>query len=1127
LFKPVDPKVDFPSLDREILEHWKAHDVFRRSIRRREGAPLFRFFEGPPTANGAPHVGHMLPRALKDLFPRYRTMCGYQVPRKAGWDTHGLPVELEVEKDLGISGKNEIEQYGVERFNRQCKESVWRYKSNWETSTERLGYWLDLEDAYITYTNEYIESVWWALRQLWDRGLLYKGHKIVPYCPRCGTSLSSHEVAQGYAQAEDPSVYVRFRLPDFASRLTDSAGGRRDAASGRAPAAGDDTNAPVSLLVWTTTPWTLPSNVAVAVHPDEPYVLVELGPPGGRERLIVAKGCLEEVFGPLEGRAGQAESGPRQPAGDAAPAGQPYRIVGEFPGGRLLGLKYRPPLDFLPEPDPQSGEQAFVVLPGAEFVTLDEGTGIVHMSPAFGEVDYAMGQRFHLPMFQPVDTYGRFTAEVPDWQGLFVKDADPLIEAELRKRGVLFRSGRYRHTYPFCWRCDAPLVYYARESWFIRATAHQERLIELNRRINWLPAHLREGRFGNFLDSLVDWNLSRERYWGAPLPVWICEGCGEVHCVGSYEELRRMAAVPLREPFDPHKPYIDAVLLRCPECGGEMRRVPHVIDCWFESGSMPFAQYHYPFENREVFERMFPADYICEAIDQTRGWFYSLHAIAALIFERPAYMTCLCTEFGVDGEGLKMSKHKGNVIPPEEFLDREGADALRWFLFSGSPPWTVKRFDHATITDVQNQVLDTLWNVYSFFVLYANIDGFDPSGGNAPPPPRERPVLDRWLLSRINGTIAEVRERMDSFDAMGSARVLGVLIDDLSNWYVRRGRRRYWKAEDDADKAAAYWTLYEALVTLARMLAPFIPFVAEAIYLNLAAPRAEGDLALSVHLTDYPLADASLRDEPLEEEMETCRRLVSLGRAARNRAQIRTRQPLSRIVASGASLRPEVETLLTDELNVKAVEYDEEPGRYVSYLVRPNFEAVGPRFGRLTPAIAAALSASDGAEVARLVSAGVDVKLTVAEETVTLHPGEVVVRTEEREGFAVERDGQLQVALSTERSRKLLLEGLSRELVNRVQRMRKDAGFDVSDRVEARIAAAGDLLDAARAYSEHIAREVLAVKLDVDALPASDEAAACAESCSESGAGPRDAGVYCQRLEVEGYPLAVALRRVR
>lgn len=1079
---PAQSKPSYPQLEREVLRFWQEHDVFAESIRARAGAPRFRFYEGPPTANGRPHVAHMLPRVYKDIFPRYRTMTGHLVLRQAGWDTHGLPVELEVEKELGISGKPAIEAYGIERFNAKCRESVWRYLTEWEQAgTVRLGYWLDLPGAYITYTNDYIESVWWALRQLWDRGLLYRGHKVVPYCPRCGTSLSSHEVAQGYAEADDPSVFVRFGLDELRGRPV---------------------TAPTWLLVWTTTPWTLPSNAAVAVNPAETYVLVELTLPGAGEQLVMARGALDNVFG--------------APAAGAEPH-RPYRVLAEFAGRELAGTPYRPPFRFVPEPapapSPGPSRRAWTVLE-ADFVRLDEGTGIVHLAPAFGEDDYQMGRRYDLPFFQPIDTAGRFTGLVPDWQGQFVKDADAGIVADLQQRGLLFRSGRYQHTYPFCWRCDAPLLYYARESWFIRTTAHQERMIELNRQINWLPGHLREGRFGNFLDHLVDWNLSRERYWGSPLPVWICraEGCGHQHCVGSFAELAAMATGPLADPFDPHRPFIDQVFLRCSSCGGEMARVPYVIDCWFESGCMPFAQYHYPFRHQELFWSTFPADYIAEAIDQTRGWFYSLHAIATMLFDRPAYLNCICTEHGLDAQGYKMSKSRGNVLGPEVFYDRQGADALRWFLVAGSPAWTSKRFDHDGVTAVQNQVLDTLYHAFSFFNLYAGIDGFRPGAPEtaaARPDPSARPALDRWLLSRLEALVAECRTRMDGFDATGATRLMAEFIDDLSNWYVRRGRRRYWKAEDDQDKSSAHWTLFEALRTLAKLMAPVVPFITEHIYQALRLP----DEPLSVHLATYPEPGLAQRDLDLETAMATCRRLVGLGRAARNRSGIRTRQPLPEIVVSGARLDPDTEAQLLEELNVKSVRYDDQAGDYVSYQAKLNFERAGKRLGRLVPPVARALGELDPAMVAARVAAGAGVTVAAGEEQVALEAADIIIRTQERGGFAVEREGPLQVAISTQVSEELLWEGLAREVTNRIQRARKEAGLRVTDRIAVRLAAQGALAQALAVHRAHIAREVLADQLTVTGPPL---APAGAEQEVEGGA-------YRAELDIEGDRLGVVL----
>ncbi|MHB0885836.1 MAG: isoleucine--tRNA ligase [Bacillota bacterium] len=999
MFKRVG-RPDWPALEGEVLDFWRSAGVFRRSLDGRRGRPAFVFYEGPPTANGQPHVGHVLPRSMKDLITRYKAMDGFFVDRKAGWDTHGLPVELEVEKRLGLSGKADIEGYGVEAFTKKCKESVFQYEQEWERLTERIGYWVDLDDAYVTYRNGYVESVWWALRQIWDLGLLYHGHKVVPYCPRCGTALSDHEVAQGYAEVEDPSVFVRFPVEGQVA-------GQRD----------------VALLVWTTTPWTLPSNVAIAVRPGETYVVVEsAGPgPGQSEKLVVAKGRLEAVFGP-DGQAG---------ADDAAPdATRPFRVLAELDGERLLGLRYRPPFDFFAAAAPARG-RAFVVV-GADFVTLEDGTGLVHLAPAFGEDDMRVGQAEGLAVLQPVDTRGRFTAEVAPWAGRSVKDADPEIVADLARRGLLFREMKYRHPYPFCWRCDTPLLYYARGAWFIRMTAVRDRLLAENATVDWHPGHIGDGRFGDWLENVVDWNLSRERYWGTPLPVWVCPGCGHQHCVGGFEELRRMAvsAVPEGEAFDPHRPYIDEVRLRCPECGGPMRRVPEVIDCWFDSGSMPFAQWHYPFENLATFDQHFPADYVCEAVDQTRGWFYSLLAISTLLFKRAPYRHVLVTGHGLDETGQAMSKHKGNVLNPWAVLDRYGADALRWFLYVTSPPWNAKRFTPEGIAEAQRATLDTLWNVYSFFVLYAGLDGWRPeaageSGAGDPPggrPPRVAAPLDRWILSRLEGTVEEVRDALDAYAVMPAARAIADLVSDLSNWYIRRSRRRFWKPGSDRDKGDAYATLYFVLMESVRLLAPFTPFLAEQIYRNLAGAAAESAGAfapVSVHLCDYPRSGLGLRDRGLEARMETLRRLIALGRAARQRAGVKVRQPLQEMVVGGLSpemwdgLSPLVD-LLTDELNLKDC--------------RP---------------------AGDPTEMAG-----------------------------ERPGYVVENGGGLSVVLRTEVSDDLFLEGLARELVNRIQRMRKEAGLDVSDLVEAAYHADGKVARAAERYADYIKGETMMVRME-------------------------------------------------
>ncbi len=986
MFKRVG-KPDWPALEVEVLEFWRAAGVFRRSLEARRGRAAFVFYEGPPTANGRPHIGHVLPRAMKDLITRYKAMDGFFVDRKAGWDTHGLPVELEVEKRLGISGKQDIERYGVEAFTKRCKESVFQYEREWERLTERIGYWVDLDDAYVTYRNGYIESVWWALRQIWDLGLLYQGHKVVPYCPRCGTALSDHEVAQGYAEVEDPSVYVRFPVEG-------EVGGQKGS----------------SLLVWTTTPWTLPSNVAIAVRPEVRYVVVETagGGPGHGEKVILAKGRLEEVFG--------------QGA---------YRVLAEFDGEGLLGLRYHPPFDFFAAEAPALG-RAFVVV-GADYVTLDDGTGLVHLAPAFGEDDMRVGQAEGLAVLQPVDARGCFTAEVPPWAGTFVKAADPDIVADLERRGLLFRQEKHRHTYPLCWRCDTPLLYYARGSWFIKMTAVRDRLLAENAEVTWHPEHIRDGRFGDWLENVVDWNLSRERYWGTPLPVWVCPDCGRQHCVGSFAELRQMAVarVPEGEAFDPHRPGIDEVELCCPDCGGRMRRVPEVIDCWFDSGSMPFAQWHYPFENEGSFRDHFPGDYICEAVDQTRGWFYSLLAISTLLFKQAPYRHVLVTGHGLDENGQAMSKHKGNVLDPWVVLDRYGADALRWFLYVTSPPWSSKRFGLEAIAEAQGATLDTLWNVHSFFVLYAGLDGWrpeaagesfaagDPPGGR---PPRVTAPLDRWILSRLEGTVEEVRAALDAYEVMPAARAVADLVSDLSNWYIRRSRRRFWKPGSDRDKSDAYATLYFVLMESVRLLAPFTPFLAEQIYRNLAGAAAEGAGAfapVSVHLCDYPRPEPGLRDRGLEARMETLRRLVALGRAARHRAGVKVRQPLQQMVVGGlspeawADLSPLVD-LLTGELNLKDC--------------RP---------------------AGDPTEVAG-----------------------------DRPGYVVENGGGLSVALRTEVSDDLFLEGLARELVNRIQRMRKEAGLDVSNLAEAAYHADGKVARAVERHADYIKGETLMARME-------------------------------------------------
>ncbi len=1062
MFTRVPARIDYPEMEERILAFWREHRIFERSVAERAGSAPFVFYEGPPTANGLPHIGHIIPRTLKDLIPRYQTMRGRQVVRKAGWDTHGLPVELEVEKALGLSGKEDIERFGVERFVEECKKSVFTYEREWVRLTERIGFWLDLDNAYVTYHQDYMESVWWALKEIHKRGLLYQGHRIVPYCPRCGTAVSSHEVAQGYAEVDDPSVVVRFPI----------AAGVPAVFPGTWPP-----DRPASFLVWTTTPWTLPSNAGLAVSTEAEYALVE----ADGEYLVLAAPLAERVLRPG------------------------YRVVAVARGRDLVGTRYRPPFPFFADGG-EVGGSAFTVLPG-DFVNLDEGTGIVHMAPAFGEDDMRLGVEYGLPVFQPVDARGRFTAEAVPYQGDFVKEADPRIIRDLAGSGLLYSEGLHRHTYPFCWRCDSPLLYYARQAWFIRMTAVRDELLANNETINWVPEHLKRGRFGNFLENVVDWCLSRERYWGTPLNIWLCrqEGCRAEQAVGSVDELARMARVPLPEPLDLHRPHIDRVELTCPACGGTMTRVPEVIDCWFDAGSMFFAQWHYPFNGRETFTRQFPADYICEAIDQTRGWFYSLLAISTLLFGESCYRNVLCTEFGLDDQGQKMSKHKGNVLDPWTVIKEQGADALRWFLCVSSPPWYPKRFSARVIAEHRGKTIDTLWNVVSFFTTYAELDGFAPERKVAS---AELPPLDRWLLSRLQAVVAGVRRSLDQFEITGGARLLDEFVDDLSNWYVRRGRKRYWKTEADHDKQCAYQTLWETLTTLARLFAPYLPFLAEELHRLLERP-ARPDGPPSVHLLAYPEVQADLVDGEGEAAMTVLRDYVALGRAARNRANIRTRQPLGELVLlgpaqEGEQIRPLL-GVLQDELNVRRVTWSASLGDYLDVQLRPRFDRLGPRLGSMVLRVPAALGRMDASAVAAQLESGGKVDLELGDERVTLEPGDLDILRQERAGYCVEGGPGRTVALNLEVTEDLLLEGLARELVNRIQRLRKEAGFAVEDHISVAYRAEGDLERAIGEHGEYIRREVLAFELAEGDDPDAE---------------------YRQELEVDGLRLRVALRRM-
>ncbi len=1011
-----------------MLERWREADVFERQLaqRREAGAPVWGFYEGPPTANGKAGAHHVLSRVFKDVYPRYRAMRGYYVPRKAGWDTHGLPVELEVEKELGISSKAEIEDYGIAEFNARCRESVFRYVSDWNRMTERVGFWIDLDDAYATLDNDYIESVWWALRKIWDDGRLYEGHKVVPYCPRCGTALSSHEVAQGYRDVEDPSVYVRMPVTEAPPN---------DAIPEPPVQPGDQ------LLAWTTTPWTLISNAALAVGAEIEYVRATLD----GVVYVLARDLVERVLG--EGA----------------------EVISHFPGSALSGVRYEPPFRYVTD----YGPRGHTVLLG-DFVTTTDGTGIVHTAIAFGEDDFRLGEEYGITLQNPVRADGTFDDRVTDFAGRSVKDADPDIVEALRASGRLLRAEVYEHAYPHCWRCGTPLLYYAKSSWYIRTTDVRDRMLALNQGIGWRPDHVKTGRFGRWLEGNVDWALSRERYWGTPLPVWECESaeCGERFCAGSIAELRERGA---DVPDDLHRPFIDEVVVDCGSCGREMHRVEEVIDAWFDSGAMPFAQFHYPFENEDLFDERFPADYICEGQDQTRGWFYSLLAESTLLFDRSSYENCVCLGLILDPEGQKMSKSRGNVVDPWEVFDTQGADAFRWYLLSTQQPWAGYRFSAETIGESLRQFLLTLWNTYSFFVLYANAEGLEPASVSGEP----ETDLDRWAVSRLQGLTQTVIDRMDDFDCTTAGRAIADYVDELSNWYVRLNRRRFW----DGDPAA-FATLRHCLVEVSKLIAPFTPFIADEIHANLTG------MADSVHLADFPEPDPERADGELEAGVEAAMRAIELGRAARAQAKIKNRQPLSRavIVATDAE-RPEIEQLaelVRSELNVKELEFVSEEGELVTYSVKPNFRTLGPRFGKAMPQVAAAVAALDPSHVAEAIEGARRIGINVDGAEHALEPADMTLVMEPLDGYEVEAEAGRAVALALELDDELLREGLAREIVHAVQNARKRAGLDVSDRISLTLSGDAGLVEAARSHQDYIAGETLAttVAYDGDGLEA-------------------------------------------
>ncbi|MBN2305353.1 MAG: isoleucine--tRNA ligase [Anaerolineae bacterium] len=1034
MFKPVTPQVDITALEEEQLTFWRDKNIFHRSMDERKGGPDYVFFEGPPTANGKPGIHHVLARVFKDMFPRYHTMKGEYVLRKGGWDTHGLPVEIEVEKELGIKHKHEIEEYGIAEFNKKCRDSVFRYIQEWERLTERIAFWVDLDEAYVTYKNEYIQSVWWILRQFWDKDLLYQGYKVVPYCARCGTPLSSHEVAQGYEEVADPSVFVRFAVQDQPG---------------------------VYFLVWTTTPWTLPGNAALAVNRRETYVMVEgPGQDGeGTERLILARALLAKAL-----------KHPDQ-----------YTVVQEMKGEALLGQRYEPLYKFLPLEE----DHAYVL--HGDFVSMEDGSGIVHIAPAFGQDDMEVGREYNLPVIQTVAPDGTFIAEVEPWAGMWVKDADKLIKKELTSRGLLYKAEQYVHNYPFCWRCKTPLLYYARETWYIASTRYRQTMIDLNQTVNWVPSHIKDGRFGNWLDDLRDWALGRERYWGTPLPVWTCDNddCDHQHCIGSVEELGKLSGRDLSE-LDLHRPYVDEVTFPCPKCGGTMRRVPELIDVWFDSGAMGVAQWGYPFKNQAMFEQQFPADYICEAVDQTRGWFFSQHAIAAMLFENVNFKNCISLGHILDGDGRKMSKSLGNIIDPWTVLEKYGADATRWYMYTAGPPGEPRRFSVELVGEAVRNFYLTLWNVYSFFVTYANLDNFDPT--QEPVPVAERDPLDRWVLSELHSLTREVTQAFETYDVPHATRPTQDFVDSLSNWYLRRSRRRFWKSGSDTDKLAAYQTLYECLVMVSKLLAPTMPFLSEAIYRNLVT-GAHDDQPDSVHLALWPTYDKALIDDKLMGDMRLAQKLVSLGHAARNSANLKVRQPLAEAVfvvkySAEMDIVSALAGTVAEELNVKAVRVAESAEAMTAYSLNPLPQVLGRALKGDFPKVQKALREGDPADVerwAKILLGGQPITVEVDGQSYTIMPEQCEVQQSAAEGYAVAEDYGYVAALSTTLTEELVQEGLTREFVRRVQTLRKEADFDISDHITVSYQASDRLAAAVAMFADYVQRETLADTLAVGA----------------------------------------------
>ena len=1020
MYEKVPTNLNFVEREKKIEKFWNDNHIFQKSMDSRKEGPTYTFYDGPPTANGKPHIGHVLTRVIKDMIPRYRTMKGYMVPRKAGWDTHGLPVELEVEKMLGLDGKEQIEQYGLEPFIGHCKESVWKYKGMWEDFSGTVGFWADMDNPYVTYHNSFIESEWWALKQIWEKGLLYKGFKIVPYCPRCGTPLSSHEVAQGYKDVKERSAIVRFRVK------------------------GED----ASILAWTTTPWTLPSNVALCVNPDEEYVKVKMKEDG--QVYYLAAALCDTVLGE-----------------------DSYEVLERYKGTDLEYKEYEPLYQCAADAAEKQHKKAhYVVCDG--YVTLTDGTGVVHIAPAFGEDDSKVGRKYDLPFVQMVDAKGEMTKETL-WPGVFVKKADPMVLKDLDERGLLFAAPNFEHSYPHCWRCDTPLIYYARESWFIKMTAVKEDLIRNNNTINWIPESIGKGRFGDWLENVQDWGISRNRYWGTPLNIWECE-CGHQHSIGSIEELKSMSD-NCPEDIELHRPFIDAVTIRCPKCGKQMKRVPEVIDCWFDSGAMPFAQHHYPFENKELFEQQFPADFISGAVDQTRGWFYSLLAISTLIFNKAPYRNVIVLGHVQDENGQKMSKSKGNAVDPFDALETYGADAIRWYFYINSAPWLPNRFHGKAVQEGQRKFMGTLWNTYAFFVLYANIDNFDATKYTLDYD--KLPVMDKWLLSKMNSMIRDVDDNLNNYRIPEAARVLQEFVDDMSNWYVRRSRERFWAKGMEQDKINAYMTLYTALVNVAKAASPMIPFMTEDIYQNLVR-SIDKNAPESIHLCEFPSVDEMHIDKQLEADMDEVLKVVVLGRAARNTANIKNRQPIGKMyVKADHELSDFYVEIIEDELNVKSVEFVEDVRNFTSYSFKPQLKTVGPKYGKQLGNIRKALAEIDGNAAMDTLKAEGALKFDFGAELVVLTEEDLLIDMAQTEGYVSESDNVVTVALDTRLTPELLEEGFVRELVSKIQTMRKEAGFEVMDHICVYQQNNDKIADILTRYAETIRSEVLADEIRI------------------------------------------------